>query len=251
MRRPLRERLEAGELVTGTWCLLPSPEVADVIAAAGLDFIIVDLEHGQADLVTAGRMVMASRARGCSSMIRVASNDQVQIARALDLDPDGVIAPHVESVAERNRFVGHSKYPPHGWRGYSPYTRAGGFSYSKDYTERANRDLVNAIIIESPAGLDDIEKIASDPGVDVVYLGAYDLSVSMGIPGQIKHPRLVERLEDAARRIVSAGKCVGAMYNRAEDRKALVDMGVTFLVYRVDSSVLFDGYVSAQGLQES
>ena len=124
----IKDRIRNGNVVYGTWCLLPSPEVINVLAKAGLDFVLIDMEHGPMDYALAQKMIMAAESEGCEAIIRVAKNDESDVLRALDIGASGVIVPHIESVSDRERAISYMKYPPLGIRGFSPYTRAGGFS---------------------------------------------------------------------------------------------------------------------------
>ena len=120
-----RERLAAGEVVVGTWSVIPSSWVAEVLAVAGLDFIIVDMEHGPSGFDVAAEMVRAAQLHGCAPLVRVPSLDESAILRALDLGPAGVVIPQVQSSEDVRRVIEYSKYPPIGQRGHSPFTRSG------------------------------------------------------------------------------------------------------------------------------
>ena len=121
----IKQQMKAGKFVLGTWCVLPSASVINVIAKAGLDFVIIDMEHGPMDYKIAQEMIMAAESEGCEAIIRVPRNDESDILRALDIGASGIIVPHIENIADRKNAVSHSKFSPVGNRGFNPYVRAG------------------------------------------------------------------------------------------------------------------------------
>ncbi|MEI7474773.1 MAG: aldolase/citrate lyase family protein [bacterium] len=238
----LKEKLNENQNVFGTWCLLPSPEVINVISKAGLDFVIIDMEHGTIDFVTAQKMVMAAEAEGSRAVIRVSKNEESEILRALDLGIDGIIVPHIDSVEEREKAISYIKYPPSGIRGFSPYTRAGGYRNQKDYTESENKRVLTGIIVEGESGIKNIYDIADDPQLDLVYVGTYDISSYLGIPGEVHNIKVKEILEHAVSEIKRAGKIAGCLFHNWDDLDYFKQLGIQFLVYKVDSLVLYEGF---------
>jgi 2-keto-3-deoxy-L-rhamnonate aldolase RhmA len=142
----LKEKLKRGECVLGTWCDIPSPAVSNVIAKAGLDFMIIDMEHGPMDFKVTQEMAMAAEAGGSEAIVRVPTNDESAILRSLDLGSAGIMVPRVGSAASRAQVVNFAKYPPVGKRGFNPYIR--GLGYSAVSTEESNRDTILALMLE-------------------------------------------------------------------------------------------------------
>jgi 4-hydroxy-2-oxoheptanedioate aldolase len=246
-RPTLKERLKADEAVFGTWCLIPSPEVIDVLAAAGLDFVLIDMEHGPMDFATAMRMATAASSRGCEPVIRVPYANEADVLRALDTGAAGVVVPHVETPEARRQAVSWMKYPPAGVRGFSPYTRAGGYASRPGHTLRENERTLAGILVETTEGIANLPAILDDPRLDLVYVGTYDLSVALGLPGDVKHPKVRQALRDAVKLARAAGKAAGCLFHDAAEREEFLDMGIRFLCYRVDSAVLHDGFASIKG----
>ena len=240
----LRARGKNKELLMGTWCIIPSEHVISVIAKAGLDFVLIDMEHGSADYQNIARMIMAANAEGCEAVVRVSVNDESQILKALDLGASGIIVPHIESVTDRQKALSFMKYPPVGIRGYSPYTRAGGYSVRKDHAVHANEGIMSGIIIESMAAVENLEDIIDDPELDIVYLGAYDLSVSLGIPGDVRNEKIIKIIEDCTKKILAHGKIAGGLFNSEEDLDFFKSIGIRFACYGVDTSILYKGFNS-------
>jgi len=246
----LKQRLTSGEAVYGTWCLIPSPEVINVIAKAGLDFVLVDMEHGPMDFVMAQKMIMAANAEGCATIVRVARNEEAEVLRGLDIGADGILVPHVESVADRQTAISFMKYPPVGVRGFSPYTRAGGYVSMAGYTSRENERVLTGIIIEGKDGFANIDAIIDDNNLDVVYIGTYDLSVTLGVPGDVRNRLVLDVLETCVSKIVASGKAAGCLFHNVEEHGYFRDMGIQFLVYKVDSSVLYDGFAGLKDFKQ-
>lgn len=240
--RSLKNRLKKKELVLGTWCVLPSASVINVLAKAGLDFVIFDMEHGPMDFHLVYGMIMAAEVDGCEAIVRVSNNNESEILRVLDSGASGVMVPHIESVKDREKAISYIKYPPIGIRGFSPYTRAGGYTSRKEHTMAENRKTVSAIIIEGIEGIKNIERIIDDKELDIVYIGTYDLSVALGVPGDVKNQKVMKTLEKCVEKIINKNKAAGTLFHTLDELKYFKDLGMQLLCYKVDASVLFDEY---------
>lgn len=238
----IKERLKAGKTAIGTWCLLPSDAVVNVLAKAGLDFVLIDREHGPIDSELAARMTFAAQADGCEPIIRVSENSEADILHALDIGSSGIIVPHVESVSDRRRAISAMKYPPIGKRGYTPYARAGGYRRQADHTASENNRLMSGIILEGRNGIRNVDSISDDENLDLVYFGAYDLSVTLGIPGQVGDPRVMKLMEKTVKIVRKRGKAIGALFHNAEEMRRFASLGIQFLCYKVDANVLFESF---------
>lgn len=238
----LKKRLENGGMVIGTWCEIPSPEVINILAKSGLDFVIIDMEHGSMDFNLAAKMVMAADADGCAPLIRVPRNDESDILRALEIAPQGIIVPHIESVEDRAKAINYIKFPPVGKRSLNPYTRAGGYRSDIRFTSLENKKTLSALIIEGTNGIKDIEDIIKDDNVDVVYIGTYDISATLGIPGDTKNPRVIETVKKLVKTIRKSGKVAGCLFHNSKELSFFTKIGMQFLCYKVDTSVIFDEF---------
>lgn len=238
----LKEKVKKGEFVIGTWCEIPSPEVVNILAKAGLDFVIIDMEHGSMDFTTASRMIMAAEVEGCSPIIRVSRNDESDILRALEIAPKGIIVPHIEDVEGRINAINYMKFWPAGKRSLNPYTRAGSYKMTLGFTEKQNKNLLSCLIIEGKKGISDIEKIIENEDVDIVYIGTYDISVALGVPGKTKDKKVIDTLEKLVEIIRSKKKVAGAMFHTKQELNFLKKIGVQFLCYKVDTGVIFDSF---------
>ena len=153
----LKEKLKNGQFVIGTWCILPSPQVINVLAKSGLDFVLIDMEHGPSGFEIAQNMIEAAVSEGCEAIIRVPNNDEVSVLRALDIGASGVIIPHIESVLDREKAMSYVKYPPIGIRGFSPYTKTGCYHSRPDHTKIENDRTLSGIIVEGMSGINNFD----------------------------------------------------------------------------------------------
>ena len=235
-----KAKLYSGKVVLGTWCEIPSPEFINVLAKAGMDFVIIDMEHGAMDYTIAGQMVMAAEVEGCGSIIRVPDNTESAILRALEVAPDGVIVPHIQSIKERKQAIASMKFPPYGNRSLNPFVRAGNYHVTHNFTKEQNEKTVAAILVEGISGIRDIEKIASDPMLDVIYMGSYDISLALGCPGETNNPKVIATLKKMTKVITRKNKIAGCMFHDKTDLAFFKEIGVNFLCYKVDTSIVFD-----------
>jgi 4-hydroxy-2-oxoheptanedioate aldolase len=236
----IKDKLKLGKDVYGVWCVIPSPEVINIISKSGLDFVIVDMEHGSVDYTTAQRMVTSAHSENCDAIIRTPKNDESNILKSLDIGSDGVIIPHVNSIEDVEKCISYSKYPPIGNRGYTPYTRSGGYSVKDGYKEDTNKNSFVGVIIESKEGLDNIESIVSNKYVDMVYIGTYDISADLGC--SVIDKKVLDELERCSKIVRDAGKSVGCLFHSKEELNFFKGIGINLLVYSVDSSILYNEF---------
>ena len=151
----LKTRLKKGDVVIGPWCTIASASVINVLAAAGLDFVIIDMEHGPHSFQTAEDMIRAAEVENCTPLIRVARNDEALTLQALDIGAHGVIIPHIESPEDAESAISHAKYYPLGRRGFSPFTRAGGYSLHDvtNHSRIQNEQTLVIFVLEGKEGI--------------------------------------------------------------------------------------------------
>jgi 4-hydroxy-2-oxoheptanedioate aldolase len=175
----LRQRLDAGGDLVGALVRMPSEEVVEMLAAAGHDYVLIDCEHGSADLGALRQHVTAAESFGLPVLVRCGSDDTPFLLRALDLGVQGVVAPHVDSAEHAARLVRAVRYPPHGDRGFATYSRVGRYgSLSREEHLQRAADVLLVVMIESPAAVARADEITATPGVDGYLIGTSDLSAS-------------------------------------------------------------------------
>lgn len=236
----LKELLHRGKNIVGTWCEIPSPEVINILAKAGMDFVIIDMEHGAMDFDLAAKMVMAAEVDNCAPLIRVSQNDESEILRAFETGVHGVIIPHIESKKDSIKAVGFSKYAPIGNRSLNPYTRAGGYHSYRGFTKEQNEKTLIGLVVEGKEGIKNIEHIIADKIIDLIYIGTYDISAMLGIPGETKNPLVFDTLKNLVKKIRNKNKAAGCLFHDEEEAKVFQRIGIQFLCYKVDTSIIFD-----------
>ena len=240
-QKSFRQRLKDGDVVIGPWCVIPSAPVMNITANAGFDFVIVDMEHGPTSFETAEAMVRAAQSEGVHAVVRLGAASEDGVLRSLDIGSDGIICAHVETAKDAREVVAFSKYWPDGCRGFSPFTRAGRYS-SDDITTHAgvqNERTMVGVILEGKAGLDNLDEILEIPNLDLVYIGAYDLSQALGVPGQVGHPEIRKALERCVRKIRDAGVAAGGFVARnRDDMTWMTSTGMQFITYLPDCTAI-------------
>lgn len=193
----LRKRLQTQDVVFGQMVLeLFTPGIGPMLAATGMEFVIFDMEHGRCDIATMAEMIVSCRGSDIVPMARVADLSSAPLSRLLDIGARGVMVPRVETRAQAEQVVSELKYPPSGRRGVAlgvahDLYHAGG----PDFFAQANDENAVILLLETAKAFERLDEIISVPGVDVAWMGHYDLTVSMGIPAQFEHPRFLEAMD--------------------------------------------------------
>ena len=205
--RRFKDQLTANELTLGTFIQVGGPEVVEVCGAVGLDFVILDTEHTPVGWERLSAMCVSALYAGTFPLLRVGAVEQALVTRALDTGARGVVFPQVQSADEASIAARACRYPPDGTRGAAGSRNMGwGVTMGLgDYLPAANHGVVCIVQIESTAGVDAVEAIASVPGVDCLFVGLSDLSVALGCPAEYAHPAL----EAALDRVLAAGRAHG------------------------------------------
>lgn len=248
MYRPnlLKARLLKGEKVFGSWNVLASAFATEVMGYAGFDFIILDHEHGCGDLMTLGHQFQALSPTPTAALVRVPSHDTAYIRRVLDLGAEGVVVPSVNTADEARAIVQACHYPKFGSRGAAPGTiRASNFgAEASHYARTAGENTLVICQIETVEGVANAAEIAAVEGVDMLFIGPFDLSASAGFMGEMDHPEvvaLIEKVETVAR---AADKPLGSILRPGVSLKEVYDRGYQLISTGSDSSRLRAGCVA-------
>ncbi|MQA93619.1 MAG: aldolase [Streptosporangiales bacterium] len=240
--RGLRRAMAAGEELLGTFCVIPSTEVVELIALAGLDFVIIDMEHGPFGLESVRDGLVAARARGLWAVVRVPGLDPDAIGAALDAGADGVLVPQVTSADAARTVVAAARFAPEGERGAHPWVRASGYGTVPGWFATANREVAVLVMIEGTAGVAAVPEILEVPGLDAIFLGPVDLSHSMGVPGQTDHPRVRAALEDVAAKAAARDTATAVFAAEPERARDWWGLGVGVVACGVDSQIIHAGF---------
>jgi 2-dehydro-3-deoxyglucarate aldolase/4-hydroxy-2-oxoheptanedioate aldolase len=237
MPTDLKTRLTRGDALIGAFICLPSPESAEIFAELGYDWLIIDTEHGPYGELTAQRMIQAV-GRRCPCVVRVPSNEDVWIKKALDLGAAGVLVPLVNTPELAVRVSRACRYAPDGTRGMGG-ARAHRYGIGfQDYVARANREMVAIIQAEHIEAVENIAAIANVPGIDAIFVGPYDLSASMGKPGQIKDSEVQAAIRKVRDATLKAGLRLGIYCSDPESAGNFVQQGYTLIGMSTDLNYL-------------
>ena len=238
------EKLNNNRAVLGTFVINPSTIGVDIICSTGIDFIVIDREHGPISFETAQLMSIACESRGVSPIMRVGDIELSPIQNALDIGVHGIQIPNINSMQDAKDVIKYAKYPPEGIRGYSPFTRAGDYSIhnSKVLTKKANANTAVIFNIEGKDALNNFDEILKVSNADVYFVGLFDLSKSLGIPGDVSNALVLNELKTIVKKAKKYKKHVGTIASSAEKVNQFLDMGIKYITYLVDCEVLRAGY---------
>jgi len=233
MNLNIRARLKKGDLLIGTLITIPAPEVAEIMAGVGYDWLFIDTEHGSFNAQSAQGILQAVDHR-CPCVIRIPTNDEVWIKKALDIGAAGIIAPGVNSAAEAERIVRMCKYPPRGTRGVG-IGRAHGYGLTfKDYVATANDEIAVILQAENTHAVENIAEIVQVPDVDAILIGPYDLSAGMGKMGHINDADVQAAIAAVTECCREAGIPLGIFADSAESAASFIEKGYTLIAISTD-----------------
>jgi len=191
----LKTKLSRRELTIGSWITIGSPSIAEIMANSGFDWLTIDMEHSAITLNVAQNLTRVIELCHCSPLVRIGDNDPVLIKRIMDTGAHGIIVPMINNRSEAERAVAATKYPPVGMRGVG-LTRAQKYGYDfEGYKEWNQSNSIVIVQIEHIDAVNNLEEILSVNGVDGFLVGPYDLSASLGVPGDFDHSSLLEALD--------------------------------------------------------
>jgi 2-keto-3-deoxy-L-rhamnonate aldolase RhmA len=238
----IKEQVLAGRFMAGAWCNLASSLTTEMAARAGFDWILIDQEHGPGDSLTLLGQIQAVGARPCAPIVRIAWNEMPRFKQALDLGAAGIMIPYVETADDAARAVSYLRYPPQGLRGVASSPRATGFGTNFDnYFAAANRELLTVTQIETARAVQNAEEIAAVDGVDVLFVGPMDLSLSLGMPGRFEDPDYRAILAKVASTARDGGKAAGILLPSVQLLEMVYEMGYRFVAAGSDGGLVMQG----------
>lgn len=248
-KRTMKANLKNGNIFIGPWCTIPSSSTINIIAASEMDFVIIDMEHGPHTFTLSEDLIRASESENCTPIVRVSKNDEALILQALDIGAHGVIIPHISSRKDAELAISYAKYHPLGDRGFSPFTRAGGYSPEdvSIHNKIQNDSTMVILVLEGKDGIENLDDILSieniQEKIDVIYIGAYDLSQAIGFPGQVDHPDVRKTLASCIAKINESGISAGGyVAKNKEDMKWMKEMGMQFITLLPDCTVIYNAF---------
>lgn len=236
----LKSKLARNALTIGSWVTLGHPAIAEIMAAAGFDWLVLDMEHSVLELSEVQMLIQVLDGQQCPAIVRLTSNHPDQIKRVMDAGAAGVMVPMVKTAADAEAAVQAVYYPPRGRRGVGLARAQGYGARFQEYRHWLEDNAIIVAMIEHIDAVNEIDSILSVPGIDAYIIGPYDLSGSMGRPGELDYPDVqsaIEKVREAGRRL---GK-PGGIHVVEPDPEALrrnIDAGFNFLGYGLDIRIL-------------
>lgn len=244
-KETFKSALQSGRTLLGTFLQIPTPELAEIVGAAEFDCGIVDTEHGMMGVDESLRLIRGCDAGGLIPVYRVPGTDHHRIGLALDMGASAVMVPNITDRANAEGVINAAKYHPEGNRGVCIYTRGADYdaeSEGPEYYSRANRETAVILQIEGPEGMAHLDDILDVPHLDCIFVGPFDLSQSLGIPGQVTDKRVLEAIRDIVARAEQRRIAVANFAVSLEQARLYADMGVRFIAYGVDSMITARAY---------
>ncbi len=241
-RPDIRSRVLAGEPTIGLFIGLGSAVSAEIVARAGYDWTVVDLEHGSGTETELLGQLLAIQATPTAAIVRVVSAERMRVGRMLDMGADGLMIPRLETPDDVTDTVSWMRYPPAGIRGVAAGTRGAGYA-TVDHPQLGtiNDRILGVFQVESPAAVEVADEVAAIDGVDVLFVGPADLSHSMGIPGDFDHPAFTAALDRVAAAASAHGKGAGILLRDASQVPAYRERGYSFIGIGSDYGLLISG----------
>ncbi|KQW87176.1 2-dehydro-3-deoxyglucarate aldolase [Massilia sp. Root418] len=242
-----KRTLKGGTLQIGLWSGLSSNVTVEVLANAGFDWLLLDMEHSPNELPMVHSQLQAIAQGTAQPIVRPPWNDTVVIKRLLDVGAQTLLIPFVQNAEEARQAVAATRYPPHGVRGFSTAARASDYGRVADYWATSSDDICVLLQVETPEAIANIEEIAAVEGVDGIFIGPGDLAASMGHLANLKHPDVVAAIEGAVRRIVATGKAAGVLMGDEALARRYIAAGCTYTAVGSDIGLLARGAEALAG----
>ena len=239
----IRQRLQSGEVVLGQMVLeLFTSGIGPMLAACDLEFVIFDMEHGRCDIALLAEMIASCRGSNIVPMARVPDLNFAPLSRVLDLGAKGIMVPRVETREQAEEIVRQVKYAPQGERGVAlgvahDLYRAG----TQEFFQKANEEIVVILLLETAKAFENLDAIISVPGIDIAWMGHYDLTVSMGIPAQFDHPRFLDAMDALVAACRKHGVAPGFLPPTADAAAHWIGKGFRAISLGSDIGVFLDG----------
>lgn len=244
MTESIKTRLKNRETLIGSFVTLSSTDAAEIMSLVGFDYLWIETEHAPTDSGLAQMMIQAVGGR-CPCLVRVPENKEVWMKKALDIGCDGIVVPQVRTAEEAKNAVDWCLYPPLGNRSVG-ISRAHGYGMSfQDYVSEVNEKLAVVLQVEHIEGVKNIKSIVEVPGIDAIFIGPFDLSGSLGVLGQITHPKVLEAIEEIKRHCEEAALPVGVFAVDAGAARRFAEEGFSLIAMSMDSIFLWQSAKAA------
>jgi len=235
----LKKILKEGKSAIGTFASINSPDLVEIMGLTGFDFVIIDAEHGPMNAETTMNLIRAAQLHNMTPIVRIRENSETVILKHLDVGAHGIQVPQINNSEDAKLLVQRAKYSPQGKRGVAmPRSADYGLYPIMDYFDKSNEQTMIIAHCENITALESLEDIAKTPGIDVIFLGPFDMSQSMEISGQVKHPRI----EEAAQRVLDIckkyNKVPGIFATTGDDARKRIEQGFRYVPIGMDCTLI-------------
>lgn len=250
MKNKLKEKMRKAIPVVGTFFETGSVTTVECMGLSGLDFLVIDTEHGPFDVESAMEFVRAAELRGIEPLVRIKDHSRASVLKMLDIGAKGLIVPNIETVEQVTKLVEYGKYYPLGRRGFAA-ARCGGFGFDEhasgpvsEYFRISNDETMIIPQCETKSCLDNIEEIVSIEGIDGVFVGPYDLSIALDIPAQFSEPKFLSAVDRILKACKAAGKLALIYSGSVEAARQYIKAGFDGVAYGQDTVIITNAYKS-------
>jgi 4-hydroxy-2-oxoheptanedioate aldolase len=246
MLNTFKKKIRDGKFVFGPFMKTLDPAFIEIAGYAGFDFVILDMEHGPASFENIQDLVRAAIITGTVPIVRTSDSSETSISKALDIGAYGVQVPQIQSADEARSCVKAAKFFPLGQRGVCRFVRAAGYSSvpREEYFSAANNTLV-ILQLEGKKAIDNLNEIMDVSGIDILFIGPYDLSQSLGYPGEVNHPEVIREMKKIVENARKKKVVVGTFTDTMESAKMWKEAGIQYISYSVDVGIFMDACVNA------
>lgn len=239
--KAFRNKISNGENVYGMFMKTNDPMFVEAVGISGFDYVILDMEHGPVTIENQQNNIRAAEARNTVPIIRLKDRGENTIGKALDIGAYGIQVPQIKNAEEAKRVVKFAKFYPYGMRGVCRFVRAADYSNMDRYEYfEGSKDILIILQLEGIDAIKNLDEILEVDGIDILFIGPYDLSQSLGIPGQVNNPVVVNAMKDIVKKAKEKGKVIGTFVDTFEDLKMWREIGIQYLSYSVDVGVFID-----------
>lgn len=233
-----RKKLKNGEDVYGPFVKTEDPMFVEIIGLSGFDFVILDMEHGPVSLQQQQNNIRASISRDLLPIVRVKDINENTIGSVLDIGACGIQVPQVKNAFQAKQVVEFSKFYPFGMRGVCRFVRAADYSaMDRSQYFEDSRDILIIIQLEGEEAIANLDEILSVEGIDILFIGPYDLSQSLGVPGKINDPLVIEKVSEITEKAKKRGKIVGTFVDTIPNTIKWREAGIQYLSYNTDAGI--------------
>lgn len=236
-----KNKIKSDDCVYGIFMKTGDPMFVEAAGIGGFDYVILDTEHGPVSIENQQNNIRAAEARGTVPIVRLPDGDENTIGKALDIGAYGIQVPQISNAAEAKQVVKNAKFYPYGMRGVCRFVRAADYSNMDrfEYFENS-KDLLIILQLEGVKAIENLDEILDVDGIDILFIGPYDLSQSLGIPGQVNNPVVVAEMKKIVEKAKAKNKVIGTFVDTPEDLEMWRKLGLQYLSYSVDIGIFMD-----------